>query len=95
MEWVVSNPDAHLSCFGLRWCGRCGEAARFKRNCAPCHAIDSRNYWRRQRRLQGFSSAYERNKAAKRLKYRLNPAYAEKMKANWRRRHAQRQEVAA
>lgn len=28
--------DLHMRCFGLRWCGLCGEAAPFRRKCRPC-----------------------------------------------------------
>lgn len=29
MEWVAKKPDEHLRCWGLRWCGVCGEVARY------------------------------------------------------------------
>lgn len=36
LTWVARDPDAHLRCFGLRWCGVCGEAAEYRRDCKPC-----------------------------------------------------------
>lgn len=39
---VALNPDAHLRCFGLRWCGVCHEVARYVRGgngrCSFCQA---------------------------------------------------------
>jgi hypothetical protein len=53
-----------------------------------------RQYRARQRRLG--AGVYEREKAAKRLRYALDPAYAERQRAAARRRHSQqRQQVAA
>ncbi len=28
--------DEHLKCYGLRWCGVCGEAAIYRGDCTPC-----------------------------------------------------------
>jgi len=29
MDWVAKKPDDHLRCWGLRWCGSCGEVAHY------------------------------------------------------------------
>lgn len=74
LEWVDRNPDAHLHCFGLRWCGRCSEAAIYRGKCPACRRVVGRAYQKRQR--DGNTVVYQRQKEAKRLRYRTNPAFA-------------------
>lgn len=33
---VAGNPEAHMRCHGLRWCGVCGDAARYGGDCPTC-----------------------------------------------------------
>ena len=55
MEWVARKPDEHLACFGLRWCGVCGEAAVYRGDCSFC----------KKRRVAAFRRAHPLTLAAK------------------------------
>ena len=55
MELVAKKPDPHLRCYGLRWCGVCGEAARFRKDCTRCsnrRSIESRRRCGRSERVR-------------------------------------------
>src|SRR5688572_16638395 len=47
-DWVIRKPDEHLACFGLRWCGVCGEAAVFRGDCPACRRISHNKYMRKR-----------------------------------------------
>lgn len=77
--------DAHLRCWGVRWCGICGEAAEYGKACRLCRsrqtpAKRARNavWWAKQRDLG--TETYARDKARKRRRYLTDPAYAAKQK---------------
>lgn len=85
LEWVARNPDEHMKCWGLRWCGKCGEAAVFKRDCIPCaRARGLRSY----RRLAQDPAYLARKRETERLRYRYHPTHANHDKARQRRRYA-------
>lgn len=48
LTFVAWHPDAHLRCFGLRWCGVCHEVAHYVRGgngrCPNCQKRYSRTY---------------------------------------------------
>ena len=74
LEWVALDPDSHLRCVGLRWCGVCGEAAEFLKTCVPCHREQSRLHQERIRRRR--SPSYVRGLAEKRRRHAANPEIA-------------------
>lgn len=125
IEWVIRKPDEHLRCFGLRWCGKCGEAAEFMGACVPCrrknaaiakrrrllnpeyharHLAKQRAYVRKRLRVPSLKQrhrdiqrawaakarrtghvAYEREKERKRLRYRNDPEFAQRVREGNRR----------
>lgn len=80
-EW-----DEHLRCIGVRWCGVCGEAARFHRECPACDRRRSKECKARARAANAPS--YEREKERKRERYRNDPAWRDTRLASLRRRFA-------
>jgi hypothetical protein len=91
LRWVAANPDAHLACFGLRWCGVCGEAAAYREECRPCK--------RRRNRVNGPRWLLKPKNRAKRNEYSRQweasrrrgdaPTY-QRQKASKRQRYAER-----
>lgn len=65
MTWVARKPDEHLRCWGLRWCGTCGEAAEYREDCRYCHRRRVRASQRRY--LQRPEGRAKRNAASKRF----------------------------
>lgn len=45
---VANNPEAHMRCYGLRWCGVCGDAARYRGDCPTC----------KKRRVKAYRQAH-------------------------------------
>ena len=101
--WVAREPDEHMQCVGLRWCGRCGEVAHHrpggKGNCVFC----DRRYREAWRRAHGIgprkkpdpeeqeakrAARYERSLERKRERYASDPVHAQAKRDDWHRRHA-------
>ena len=83
--WMARNPDEHMECWSLRWCGVCGEVAMFGEACEACRyrptpkkRADCRAWWAEQRAKR--TKHYEQDKARKRERYATDPAYAAKQK---------------
>lgn len=36
LRHVATQPDKHMRCFRLRWCGVCGDVAPINKNCPTC-----------------------------------------------------------
>lgn len=88
MSWVERNPDEHLACFGIRWCGVCGDAAPYKGKCIPCQR--ARFAEARRQRLQDDAyrqsiRAYHREYTRRRLR---DPQYRARHNEQSRRSNA-------
>lgn len=83
--------DAHLRCYGLRWCGRCGEAARYGAECKPCKKRRDAEHQRAW--LSVPANRAKRNEYAKawqaRNRRRYAPSY-QRQKAHKRLRYSER-----
>ena len=85
LDLVARRPDDHLRCFGLRWCGKCGDAAAYREDCLPCQRKRSLASYRRLSTRPGY---FLRKKEYERLRYRHDRAYAEHKRRDAKRRYA-------
>lgn len=87
LEWVARNPDDHLQCVGLRWCGKCGEVAHFKGACPFCNRARKRAKYARDAEWAA------KKRDATRAKYRHDETHAARKRAYERRRYAEKREA--
>ncbi len=87
LDLVAQEPDDHMACIGLRWCGKCGEVAHFKGVCPFCN--------RERKRVKYAQDAAHaaRKRDWMNARYRQDERHAARKRAYERRRYAEKREA--